>query len=702
MHAKRPLTPELYYRLPWNLADNAITWLEPTTKCNLYCEGCYRENDPHGHKPLEEVIRDLEAGRDLRRTDGISIAGGEPLIYPHIIDLVRYISSQGWKPIINSNGQALTPTLVRELTRAGLVGFTMHVDSHQRRPGWNGKSELELCALRLHLARMIRENSGGKVACAFNATIYRDTLDQVAPLTRWAQEHMDLVQTMVFILFRSIKAQDGHECYVHGQRINPGQLVYQLDHMESHKDIMAQEVVDQIRVLYPDFEPCAFLNGTEDPRSMKWLLTMRVGNSKGIFGYIDPKFAEIVQTVHHLFYDTYVAYTRPWLTRTAQVLFPLALINKSLRKIFGRWLKNPSAWCRRMDIQSIMIIQPCDLFADGRQNMCDGCPDAIHYKGKMVWSCRMDELEKFDGFVSCAPLGGAKPLGDDALLDAPAPEPEPAPEPAPQPEPAPEPEPVKPEPVAETPAPDPTPEPEPAPEPTPEPAPEPTPEPEPAPEPAPEPEPEKPAEPAAAPLTVRPEAELALREPADVAVKEEAPLAVKEEAPVVAKAETPPAEPAPVETPVVAEAPAQPEPAPEPAAPEPAAVEPEPVAEQPEPVVEAPAQPEPVAEAPAEPAPVETPVVAEAPAQPEPVVEEVPQAKAEPEAQAPAEPVAEVPAAEPAAAPEAEPAKAAKTTKAAKGTKTTKSSSKTTKKAAAPKSEKTKAKSTKTKTAKKK
>lgn len=36
----RPLTPESYYRLPWNLADNAITWLEPTTKCNLSCEGC--------------------------------------------------------------------------------------------------------------------------------------------------------------------------------------------------------------------------------------------------------------------------------------------------------------------------------------------------------------------------------------------------------------------------------------------------------------------------------------------------------------------------------------------------------------------------------------------------------------------------------------------------------------------------------------
>ncbi|WP_243368674.1 radical SAM protein [Fundidesulfovibrio soli] len=406
MNAKRPLTPGSYYRLPWNLADNSITWLEPTTKCNLYCEGCYRENDPDGHKPLADVIRDLEQVRALRRTDGISIAGGEPLIYPDIVELVRYVAAQGWKPIINSNGQALTPALVRDLTKAGLVGFTMHVDSHQKRPGWIGKTEAELCELRLKLAKMIHEHSGGKVACAFNATIYRDTLDDIPMLTNWAQEHMDLVQTMVYILFRSAKTQWNFDVFVGGREVKPTELVYQLDHMETHKDIVAQEVADKIREVCPEFEPCAYLNGTEDPQSMKWLLTLRVGDKNRILGHLSPKFAEIVQSFHHLFFGTYLAYTRPWLTNTAQAMFPLALFDKSIRKIFGRWLKEPSKWTDCLHIQSIMIIQPCDVFDDGRQNMCDGCPDAIHYKGKMVWSCRVDELEKFGGFISCTPRGG--------------------------------------------------------------------------------------------------------------------------------------------------------------------------------------------------------------------------------------------------------------------------------------------------------
>ena len=40
-----------YYRLPWTLPDNAISWLEVTKACSFYCEGCYRDNDPKATSP---------------------------------------------------------------------------------------------------------------------------------------------------------------------------------------------------------------------------------------------------------------------------------------------------------------------------------------------------------------------------------------------------------------------------------------------------------------------------------------------------------------------------------------------------------------------------------------------------------------------------------------------------------------------------
>ncbi len=405
----RPLTPENYYRLPWNLADNAITWLEPTTKCNIYCEGCYRENDPKGHKPLDAVIQELETIKRLRKTDGISIAGGEPLIYPQIVELVRYISSQGWKPIINSNGQDLTPERVEELTNAGLVGFTFHVDSHQKRPGWIGKSEAELNEFRFKLARMTREAGLGRVACAFNATIYRDTLNDIPMLTQWAQDHMDIVHTMVYILFRSI-SQDENEwdIFVNSEKLDPGQLsgtlVYQHDNPQNApKAIQAQDVVDKIREVAPDYEPCAFLNGTEDPRSTKWLLAIRIGENGKMLGYMDHKVAEFIQVFHHLFFRTYLAYTRPLLLKQFHIFFLFSAFNRGIRKIFWKWLRSPSLWFRPLKMQSLMIIQPVDILDDGRQNMCDGCPDILPYGERLVWSCRVDELEKLGGFLRSAP-----------------------------------------------------------------------------------------------------------------------------------------------------------------------------------------------------------------------------------------------------------------------------------------------------------
>src|SRR3990167_2973259 len=66
------------YRLPWTLPDNGISWLEPTARCNLNCYGCYRKNIKDSHKSMEQVKHELDVFQSLRKTDCISIAGGEP------------------------------------------------------------------------------------------------------------------------------------------------------------------------------------------------------------------------------------------------------------------------------------------------------------------------------------------------------------------------------------------------------------------------------------------------------------------------------------------------------------------------------------------------------------------------------------------------------------------------------------------------
>ncbi|RPI74422.1 MAG: radical SAM protein, partial [Ignavibacteriales bacterium] len=146
-----------YYRLPWNLTDNSISWLEPTAACNLSCDGCYRKNEKDGHKSLSVIKEELDVFTRLRTCDGVSIAGGDPLMHPDIIDIVKDVKSRNLKPIINTNGLALTKELLHELKKAGVFGFTFHIDSKQGRPGWRDKNELEMNELRLHYAKMLAE-----------------------------------------------------------------------------------------------------------------------------------------------------------------------------------------------------------------------------------------------------------------------------------------------------------------------------------------------------------------------------------------------------------------------------------------------------------------------------------------------------------------------------------------------------------------
>lgn len=380
-----------YYRLPWNLADNIISWLEPTAKCNLACLGCYRKNEINSHKSLAEIADELKVFQHYRTSDSISIAGGEPLLHPDIIEIVRMVNIMGCKPIINTNGIALTKELLIELKKAGVFGFTFHIDSKQNRPGWKNKNEAELNELRYHFARMLADVKG--ISCSFNSTVYEDTLKYIPDMIKWAHKNIDIVNVMVFILYRAVN-NNQVDFYLGPKKIDMTDLVYNED-VPDRVDLQAEEIIEIFRNIYPDFDPCAYLNGSEKVDSFKWLLTGRLGTKNKIYGYMGSKAMEIVQTIHHLMFNRYLAYTRPKMNKKGRLMLLMGLFDKKLRKTFFRFFKNPFNIFKKLYYQSVMVIQPVDFLEDGRQSMCDGCPDITVWEGKLVWSCRMEEQLKY-------------------------------------------------------------------------------------------------------------------------------------------------------------------------------------------------------------------------------------------------------------------------------------------------------------------
>lgn len=420
------------YRLPWNLCDNGISWLEPTAQCNLVCDGCYRRNRVE-HKSFEDTLNELDVFDKNRKSDSISIAGGDPLLYPHLLRTIEESAKRGYKPVINTNGAALTHSLLRELSDAGLYGFTFHIDSKQGRKGqWKDNNELELCALRDELADMADSIDA---SCAFNATVYPDTLQYVPKLTKWAESKLDKVHVMVFILYRDMITRkyrffDGinevetvdepTEIKTPKKRAKKerNEAVYNFDVEKTYKNyVKADDVIAKIRESDPRYMPSAFLNGTQDPTSFKWLLSGRIGRPNNVYGWVGPKFQELAQVSNHLIHGKYLAYASKATTKHAKRLLPLAAIDGGMKNIARGFLKDSlrhpiSAITKPLFFQSLLVIQPIDMMADGMMNMCDGCPDITVWDGKLVWSCRMDEQEKYGRNLWAMP----REDGDDAKV----------------------------------------------------------------------------------------------------------------------------------------------------------------------------------------------------------------------------------------------------------------------------------------------
>jgi len=335
----------------------------------------------------------------------MSIAGGDPLVYPQIRELVKMVKEMGWKPIVNTNGLALNENLLGDLKKAGVFGFTFHIDTSQKRPNVQATTENELNETRLHYAEMLA--GAGGIACSFNATVSEKTVHEIPSMVRWAQKHADIVHTMVFILYRSPILTGNFDFYAHGKKVDI-ESSYKETAWGGSKSLMAGDIVEKIREADPFYEPAAYLNGTAKPDSLKWLLASRIVLNGETMGYVSPKFMELVQTFTHLFTGTYLAYAKPnAIARGKFASFFGGMVDKKMRSIFmsilKRMLVNPLNLFRPAYLQSFMIIQPVNFEMDGRHDMCDSCPDITVHDGKLVWSCRLEEMNDHGVFLTSVP-----------------------------------------------------------------------------------------------------------------------------------------------------------------------------------------------------------------------------------------------------------------------------------------------------------
>jgi hypothetical protein len=293
----------------------------------------------------------------------------------------------------------LTPALLRELKKAGLAGFTIHIDSHQNRPHWKNKTEREMNELRQHYADMVAAEGG--VYVIFNSTVYPSTFHEIPDVVRWGQANIDRVHGLVFITYRTATTTTYVARDYADREVDFGQLSYIREQFDE-KFVTGPEVYQIIKDTCPEYEPSGYLGGSILHTSYKWLAGAVIGSKKRVYGSVGRKTMELAQAGHHAWKGTYLAYLST--ARVGAQVLLLSPWDVVVRHATRNWLKDvmrhPGRLFDGLYIQSIGIIQAPDILPDGRADMCDSCPDMTVYDGKLINSCRMDEYRLFGGFLS--------------------------------------------------------------------------------------------------------------------------------------------------------------------------------------------------------------------------------------------------------------------------------------------------------------
>jgi MoaA/NifB/PqqE/SkfB family radical SAM enzyme len=89
--------------------------------CNRACRFCYYAYQPDlVFFDVHAIMQNIHRFRYIYEFDHCDISGGEPTIYPDLLEIVKHCEKIGLKPTIITHGQNNTETMVKSIEDAGL------------------------------------------------------------------------------------------------------------------------------------------------------------------------------------------------------------------------------------------------------------------------------------------------------------------------------------------------------------------------------------------------------------------------------------------------------------------------------------------------------------------------------------------------------------------------------------------------------
>lgn len=362
------------YKLPWSEFDNPNGWIEPLSKCNIVCPGCYRGSDKkinHGEMlPLDELKKQIDWFKQHRNVHTISIAGGEPTLYPNLRELIAYAAQQNLRTMLFTNGLLLTKELALELASVGLNQVVIHVDRFQNRPDMISITANEL---RQKFVNVLKDIPNLQIG--FIQPISEKCQEEVASLIKFLDLNFNYVNLTVFSIYRNICESSEYKPEIE----NKQNLTSLLSTIQK----------------YAPIEPSAYLSSKNDNSVPTWLFTQRMGISGKIFGNVSASLYKLAHQKYRSANKRFLFVSRTNKLKVTQLL-PL-VFNFSAFKIlinyifhsFKTWKWNKG----EINFQTFLLLRGPEK-QNGKWDLCDGCPDRMIYNGKIVPSCILENIKE--------------------------------------------------------------------------------------------------------------------------------------------------------------------------------------------------------------------------------------------------------------------------------------------------------------------
>jgi len=214
--------------------------------CNFNCKWCFANAGVSGHNMHIEDVKKLIRSFVKHNIRQVTFSGGEPLMYPHIREVIEYAKSQGLIVHMNTNGYLFTKEIAHTLKDAGLSQIETNIDSlypekHDYIRGREGSFQRAVqtlknakdagltCVMQTVLTRQNEDEILDIFKFARLLGVQRSRVWDITPSDGCAKKNMDELNLMPTNYLETIKKLTEYASMNGGQNIESSDPLFPLD-----------------------------------------------------------------------------------------------------------------------------------------------------------------------------------------------------------------------------------------------------------------------------------------------------------------------------------------------------------------------------------------------------------------------------------------------------------------------------------------